>query len=860
MRLILINIHGLILFLSQAQLLNAEKHILFDQKFDQFLSTYCIECHGPDKDKGDRVFHQLAITSTKGKVIDTQDQNKVTLLKEILDQLNLGEMPPDKKGVKQPPIDIIKYTRDWLSNTLNSIEQFSSKSETPLKRLTKSEYRHTMETLLGLSHLSFDPSDQIPNDEQHHGFDNIAEQLSLSDSHMNQWLDAAETYLDLALHFGSLPKTKKIVITPKMWGFPDKEPRTPWMYRIRTEDYVDIGAGEKQLSDHIGLASVPQALKKGVQISGYYDIVIEAEAVRRLTHPYDPIMIPANLQQPMQLSLYIAPQSEGLVAGGKVFRKKVALWDLEDHKKKIFKTRVWLNRGSIPFLNWDNGPGPSDWWMRDICKTYHTDIEFKGKEGAHAWHIIGKNLVPGRMVSDVWKGPVMRIHHLSLNGPLQISFHSRAQKDFFDNQHDSQKINIKESITRFTREAFRRDVSFKEIEPYIELAMHSHQHLKLSKDEAVKMAFKAVLVSPEFLYHSKKVLEDGRLDSTSIANRLAYTLWSCPPDSILIKKASESNLQDPVVLKTQVSRMLNDPKSKQFIKQFTTAWLRLDKLGVMPPSRSKYLNYYGEGLEELIKEETLIFIEYLLKENLPITTLINADFSFINQSLASHYGSPPIEGSYFRKVHFKNQPYRGGLLGQASILTLTANGVDTSPVTRGIWILESILGTPPPPPPPDVEPLDPDIRGAKTLKERLSKHRKVETCADCHAKIDPYGFAMENFNPIGELINYYPKKVWWSEQKKTKHILNGLVVDSSAMLPDGTNIKDLSELKKVLFQKRKSISKMLTEKLLTYATGRELNYRDQQEIERIAFKKDAEHYGFRDLITEALSSKLITQP
>ena len=250
--------------------------------------------------------------------------------------------------------------------------------------------------------------------------------------------------------------------------------------------------------------------------------------------------------------------------------------------------------------------------------------------------------------------------------------------------------------------------------------------MKLGRNRrAFPLALKAMLVSPDFLYLKEKKSESKRLGPFEIANRLSYFLWSSLPDNELFQMAKENKTDSRASMKEQTERLLSDPRSKSFVRGFADSWLRLDKLGTMPPASLKFREYYRYGLKEAMLEETHRFLGNAIKENVPLTDFIHSDYGFLNQDLARHYGMRGIEGIHFRKVSFPEDSVRGGLLGQASILTLTANGVDTSPVIRGIWVLESLLGTPPSPPPPDVEPIDPDVRGAQTVKDLLQKHRSV---------------------------------------------------------------------------------------------------------------------------------------
>jgi hypothetical protein len=838
------------------------KEMVLDEGVRQFIRAYCIKCHGPDEDKSDRTFHKLAQRKNDQWVVNLADPKKTDLLHDVLDQLNLGDMPPKKKDVKQPKPVEVRQTIAWLTKALLDAERDKGPKETVLRRLNRREFGNSIRDLLGLENLPFDLTANFPDDEEVHGFTNIGDALNLSDRHLDAYLGAADRYLRMAFRFDEPEKARTTVIEPHRWGYPDRVKTTPWMYRIHQKNkYLDFAAGKKQLSEHFDLGTFPHGWYShtgGIKTPGYYKIMLTAEAVRRLTHPYDPKMIPTDLSQPMQLSIFVSRGKKGMASDSLKSRSKIGLWDLRDHQPKKYEVAAWLDKGDAPFLNWDNGPGPSDYWMRDICKKYHTDIEFRGKQGSHAWHVVGKDLVPGRIVSDVWKGPVVRIHDFRIYGPISYTYQTKAQQVFLDGKRDLSKIDLATAFSRFARRAFRRPLSKPEIEPYLEIERHARQKLGRTRENAFFLALKAMLVSPDFLYLKEEKSADNRLTSFELANRLSYFLWSSLPDHELFQLAKEGKLKDRAILKNQVIRLLEDPRSQDFVEGFSEAWLRLDKLGSMPPDSLKFHEYYRYGLEDAMLEETHRFISHALSKNVPLTDFIHSDYGFLNQDLARHYGIKGVEGVHFRKVSFPKNGIRGGLLGQASILTLTANGIDTSPVVRGIWVLESLLGTPPAPPPPDVEPIDPDVRGAKSMKQLLEKHRSVEACADCHAKIDPFGFPLEFFDPIGGYRPTYYRSRYWRRSQLTTVFFPSFPIDGSASLPTGERFDDPMSLKKALLGKSDLLAKNLVKKLLTYGAGRPMNLRDEGEIQKIATISNRPGSGFRDLILEIATSKIFT--
>lgn len=316
------------------------------------------------------------------------------------------------------------------------------------------------------------------------------------------------------------------------------------------------------------------------------------------------------------------------------------------------------------------------------------------------------------------------------------------------------------------------------------------------------------------------------------------------PDDELLASAVPGKLLHPKELSRQVQRMLEDERSQSFVEHFTDTWLRINTLGSMPPDPKAFEQYYRDRLQDCFKTETRMFFQELLRSNGSIVNFLDSDYTFLNGPLAAQYGIEGVTGEQFRKVTLTPEDHRGGLLGQGSILTLTANGIETSPVVRGIWVLENLLGTPPPPPPPDVEPLEPDTRGTTTIREQLEKHRNVATCAECHRRIDPAGFALEFFDPIGGYRTHYRAQG-----------NRGPMVNGSGQLPSGETFDDEQSLKKLLLARKDRFAEALTEKLMTYATGRRMTFRDDAEIKRIAAALKANGYGLRDLIVLVANSE-----
>jgi len=341
------------------------------------------------------------------------------------------------------------------------------------------------------------------------------------------------------------------------------------------------------------------------------------------------------------------------------------------------------------------------------------------------------------------------------------------------------------------------------------------------------------------------------------------------PDDELLAVAKRGELKKPEVLRAQTERMLKDPRSRAFVTNFTGQWLSLREIDRTTPDPRLYPEF-DPLLRWSMLEETRRFFAELLSENLSVQNFIDSDFTFLNRRLAKHYGIPGVDGVELRKVALKPEHHRGGILAQAAILKVTANGTTTSPVVRGVWVNDHILGTPIPPPPPGVPAIEPDIRGATTVREQLAKHRQIKSCASCHVKIDPPGFALEAYDVIGgyrenyrALTNKPVKNPTADEFPAIAKWINvppcdrfGPAVDAGDVLADGRKFSNLAEFKRLLLANPDQMARTVAEKLSVYATGAGLGYGDRDELERIVAASRASKYGLRALVHEVVQSKL----
>lgn len=398
----------------------------------------------------------------------------------------------------------------------------------------------------------------------------------------------------------------------------------------------------------------------------------------------------------------------------------------------------------------------------------------------------------------------------------------------------------------------RRSLSPEEREALESLVKASRSH-----EDIFRSAFSRMVCSPHFLYF----LEDlGPLDSYQIASRLSYFLWNSVPDSELLDLAKSGKLREQPILRKQVERLFADPRSSRFIEDFTGQWLKLKEINFTQPDVALYADFDNALRDAMVGESRLYFKE-VLERNLSVSEFLDSDFTYANERLAAHYGLPKVKGSQLRRVSLPAESVRGGVMTQASVLKVSADGSNTSPVLRGVWILENILGVEPPPPPAGVPAIEPDIRGATTILEKLEKHRDDPKCAGCHAKIDPPGIVLENFDVIGGWRDNYRSTAFGQHVEnyvfgKRVRYRDGLEVVSSTRMADGTNIEDVRSFKNYYMARPEVMARAITRKLLTYATAHGLEFGDRKAVTQILKATEPSDYSLKDIIKEVVCSQL----
>lgn len=801
---------------------NSSDSQAFERTLQPYLDKYCISCHGPEKQKGDRRWDNL--------VWPISDTTSLLHVQEILDIINLGEMPPIEEDVQpsaaenKAVVDLLTLEIEARYATLESTDQ-----QTVFRRLNRREYRNTIRDLLNMEMSSFDPTESFPTDETIHHLDTIGDRLVTSGYLLDRYLEAADEIIEKAFADLERPPTQT-------YRFTDNFQQQPELDRALKDwgNYEFIALYETPLSQrHEGAYAKIHGFEGGVPHDGYYRIRAKAIAKNRV-HDHPERRVSTNIHEPIQLGIVPGNQVYGDLSRPQPIETELARFELKDDVLEWKEATVWLDKGITPRFTYPNGMVG----LRGNFKPIADALAADPNSGLKNVDFSDRRLI----AMQHGKLPHIQIHDVEIIGPIYESWPPPQQRVLLGEKPYSSDRN-RQLITSFASKAFRRPAEAQEVDRLMAF-VDKRRADGASNFQAYKDTLKRILCSPSFLYLDEPEQDDGSLSQHALASRLSYLFWSSMPDDKLSSLARKGRLNDERTLKQEIRRMLGDPKAKAFFENVVDSCFTLKDLGTQPPDRRAFPLYYSRNLKPHMRQETLLFTRHLLEENLSITNFVEADFSFVNGPLAELYGYKNVAGSEFRKIR-ATDANRAGILGHASILTVSANGIDTSPVTRGVWILENLLGSPPSPPPPDVEPFDPDTRGATSIRDQLEKHRENQTCYDCHRKIDPMGFAFESFDAIGQWRDQYSKD---------------LAVDASGTLPDGTRYTNIIEFRKAMLRRTPQISRSLVSKLLELGTGRRMEIGDRPAIDDIVEELESRGNGFYDLVELVATSDTFGRP
>jgi mono/diheme cytochrome c family protein len=766
-----------------------------------FFTRHCVDCHGADEAKGglrlDTLSADLAATGT------------AKTWTKVLDRLASGEMPPQDSP--RPPAAEMNQVREWIHHRLLAEDSRTRPADgaLTLRRLNRVQYENTIRDLLS---IDLELQDRLPVDGRALGFDNVGSALSLSSAQLEAYLDAADAALDAAI----VTKPKPVGVKSRISGLQALgEIHVRRNGAIQELEDAAIGYGRLQFYASRDAAPEDGTYRVRCSMFGHQSQGKPVEVYCRSMH-----------------------KTGDDVIG--YFQIKPDVPEVLDIRVKLKKdARVTFNTLKFRYV------------PRKRVAAEHTDpglgiqwIEFEGP------------------LLDQWppKG------HTTLFGDLPIvmvsEYHKRMSVKSEQPQADAERL-----LRSFMRRAYRRPVTAADVEPMLALVTaHLAENEQSAKEgrakkgpakkgppandtsfeEAMRVGYKAVLCSPDFLFFQEK---NRQPDDFSLASRLSYFLWNTLPDDELLDLAERGELSRPATLHAQVERLLNDPRSEQFAANFLGQWLDLRLIDFTTPDPKLYPEF-DTALREAMLAETELFFQELLKKNLSVLEFIDSDFTFLNERLATHYGIDGVAGTEMRRVALPAGSRRGGVMTMASVLKVTANGSYTHPVHRGVWVMRNILGTPPEPPPPNAGAVEPDLRGLQTIRAQLDVHRRDQACAGCHVKIDPLGFALENFDVAGGWREKY--RVLSGERLSLDK--NGPPVEAAYELPDGRKFQDIDELKALLLTNQDQLARCVAEKLLVYATGRGLRFSDRAAVDAILAQSRAEKYGLRNMIHRIVES------
>jgi len=747
---------------------------LTDQK--AFLENNCSDCHNDDVHRGGFSTAQLNLAHP--------DQSG-ELSEKVIQKLRAGMMPPPS-APRPPKADVTSFAT-WLEHSMDSAAALHPYiGNVGLHRLNRVEYANSVHALLG---LDIDTSQLLPPDDLSHGFNNIADALTISPSLLKAYIDAAGKISREAVGDPTAPSTETTYRIPRVISQTRQMDGTPYGSRGGT------------------------AVVHNFPVDGYYSFKLGF-----YTH--------------QQGYLFGQNQGKGQQIEVAVNGTRIALFDI-DPKWKVgqdLKTPpVFVRAGpqeiSAEFIKRFDGP------IQDEVQPYVQSLI-----DVNVANLPGLTTLP-------------HLRELAIVGPTIVvgESHTPARDRIFSCHpaaRAQQDTCARVIVRNLVQEAYRKPATRENID--LALQYYTKQRTAGNGfDTAIGASLQSILANPQFVFRfehappfNSRADQTARLDDLELASRLSFFLWSAPPDDSLLRVVASGTLHKHAVLEGQIRRMLADKRSSALATNFAVQWLNLKNLNEVLPDPYLYPNF-DNNLAHSMLRETELFFGSIVQEDHDVLDLINANYTFVDEALARHYGIPDILGNRFRRVTITDDNRRG-LLGQASILTLTSTANRTSPVTRGKWILQVLFGAPPPPPPPNVPTLIEagDDATPRTVRERLEEHRKNPACASCHNKIDAQGFALENFDPTG---------AWRS-------LDNGKPIDTTSTMFDGSKLDGPASLRRAILDHSDTFLRAFTENLFAYGLGRVPDYRDQPLVRSVVARAQARNNRFSEFVIGIVES------
>ncbi len=749
----------------------------------KLLNQYCTACHN----------NKLKTAGMSVQALDPSNlPANLPTWEKILRRLSLGEMPP--RGMPRPPKEQIAGFTSWLSAGLDANAAAHPNPGTiAIHRLNRVQFGNAVRDLLD---LDVDFSGELPADDTGYGFDDIADLLTVSPTLIDRYVAVASKISRLATGQSSrqpITVDYKIEKDPQVLGFGIPA------FNIRSSDALPLGS-------------------RGGGTFRFYAPYDATYTIQLYLNPGTVTERETNASNRLELQL---PLKAGLRVIGASFQKNYVLDEALVARKSI-------------------GPRPGK--PKTAAVPLRLDVQIDGtpvKQFEVPSYASGSEVVQGFFPRDVVQ--------ISVAGPANITGpgDTASRRRIFI-CHPGRQIGelacARRILTTLAHRAFRRQVTGSDIAPLMKIYADGRRHGGF--ESGIEAALEGILVSPNFLIVRESDPDKAPagtvhpISDLELATRLSLFLWSSIPDEALLASAERGELRKSDVLRTQVARMIRDPKAAALTQNFAAQWLYLNKLDAQRPDHQNFPDF-SQPLRTAMRTETELFFAGLVRDNRSVLDFLDADYTYLNEPLARHYGIAGVHGSTFQRVQLDPTTRRGGLLGQGAILTVTSYNNRTSVVLRGKWVLENILGAPPPPPPPNVPALNDKKNGALlTIREQMEMHRANPVCASCHTKMDPIGFSLENYDAVGG----------WRGQDA------GKLIDVSAVLPDGTKFNGPSGLQDILLTRKEQFVDTFIEKLMTYALGRGIEAYDMPAVRAIRYATAKDKYPMQDIIQGVVQS------
>ena len=863
-----------------------------------FLDAHCMDCHDADSARAGFRLDTLGPDFRVG--------NDAGRWKEVMDQINSGQMPPKKKA--RPDAKQAFAVATWVAQRLDETTKLAQGAggRVPMRRMNRVEYANTVRDLFALDENFVRRIEkELPADGVVGGFDRGAAGLFMDEGQLSQYMTVADMVLSEAV-FLEKPEVKKLE-----WDSPkgkhihgigvawknekgevvDDNPTPEFAFNLK-EPLARVNLEDPSIPD--GKRYVPHGpMYFSVKNGG-------VEYYRELFHPWDwpkrEVTRDGWYRIRVQAGAFAGEGAEALknvkidfeyCKGSPIEVTQSVVVDAPTDAPKFYEFKVYLQKGPPGMdrswsLSWDHGKKSVVITNPDFQKPTWNPVLAAGdlqnalekkkpaeeiaalrkkSEAALAEALRVRKTFPGpyhvwEPGVDIAKRPRLWVGKIDWEGPL-LDWPPKGRAGiFFAGEERQDDAYLREIFTQFLPRAYRRLATPDEVERVVSWTLKAKAERKLDFATAVREGIKNVLCSPAFLYigsenpqvaEAKPVKGPQPVDSWQLASRLSYLLWSSKPDQALFILAAQGKLRDPAVLRAQVQRMIADPKSNEFVRSFAGQWLGVRNFDNGTPPNRDFYRHYDDALKHSSKREPLEFFREVLRNNLPLTTFIESDFLVVNERLAEHYGLTGVQGENFRRVPAPADGKRGGVFGMAGIMTYLADGTRTLPVRRATWVLDTFWNRPVPPPPPNAGDLPAIKDKGLSVRARLEQHQLSENCASCHARVDPFGLALENYDATGK----------WRERQNGEGMQgkdSDPAIDVSGKLPSGREFKTIQEFKAALLAEKEAFTRGFAEKLLCYALGRPVGYSDHLAVEQIVAHSAKNNFALQEVIQATVAS------